>query len=267
MRIDTNDKRVFAIGDIHGEHEKLLSVYHEIITKAGFHPEVDILIQLGDRCDRGKNSYKVNQWWKEMMSLYPKNIFCLMGNHDRMFLQACDLKSDLMFYNGGNKTQESYSKESKIYGRMGFGNSVRKVDHYNWTKNLPLYIESEDYFFSHAPIPLEIYRDGPVGSDFRSNEHTLTWSFNDGILIENWIDPNPVLKEYGNDGKTCVHGHLHNLYYNKQSKTYETPNPMKIGNSILIDTGSGCIQDSILCCLELPSLKYYLSNGKYGQIK
>lgn len=257
------DPRIFCIPDIHGMFDNLEKIIEVITKQANFSLENgDMLIQIGDRSDRGPDSYKVNEYFKSEQIKYPKQVIVLMGNHDRMLLDAAGHRdADLMYMNGGKATEKSYSDVSKIYGRAGFGNSVQKTGHYDWLKRCPLFYETEDYFFSHAPIPLEQYRSIPVNRDFRTDEHTLTWSYVHGVPEDIWIDPNPVLKEFGNESKIAIAGHIHSGYYDKQKKDYSTPNPRRFGNSILLDTGSGCWKDALLSCLELPSLKVYMSDG------
>lgn len=260
-----NKQRYFVIGDIHGMFNLLMDLIKILEEKAGFSLEKgDILIQLGDRNDRGPDTYKVNEYFKNLQLMWPGQIIVLMGNHDRMLLDACDDRSDLMYYNGGNKTEKSYADVSKIYGSRGFGNSVRKVGHYDWLKRCPLFYETPDYFFSHAPIALGKYYEHRT--DFRWDEHALTWTFIDGIPVLEWVDGKLIPKEYGDEWKITVHGHIHSGTYNKTTKLYETPNPVQIDNAILIDTGSGCWQDAVLTALELPSLNYYQSNGYCGNM-
>lgn len=267
MKINTKDKRVFVIADIHGEFSKLETLYNTIVADAGFNPGLDMLIQLGDRNDRGKETYKVNEWWKSMMETYPENVFCLNGNHDDMLIGACHGTSDLMYYNGGNQTLESYSKQTHQYGKNSLWYSMKSTGHYDWTRSLPYYIESDEYFFSHAPISLEKYRESPIGVDPRNDHHGLTWTFVDGVDIKDWIDPNPILKEYGNESKICVYGHIHSGYYNSLNKEYNTPNPRKFTNAVLLDTGSGCWQGAALTCLQLPDMLWYDSVGQKGKIE
>ena len=48
-------KRVLAIGDIHGNYRKLLSLW----KKVEFNPSEDFLVFLGDYIDRGQSSIRV----------------------------------------------------------------------------------------------------------------------------------------------------------------------------------------------------------------
>lgn len=73
-------KRILAIGDIHGEYDKLLALYEKI----RFNPPDDLLVFVGDYIDRGKKSPEVLQWLMERRN--EPNIVMLRGNHEQMML-------------------------------------------------------------------------------------------------------------------------------------------------------------------------------------
>lgn len=253
--------KYWVIGDIHGEHQKLLDLFN-VMTKNNFSLDNgDSLVVLGDMCDRGPDSYWVMEDLKCLDLQYPGQVIILRGNHDVMMIDAADHRSDMFWFNGGYKTEESYSKITKIYGKNGFGNSFHKSGHYDWIKKKPFFYETEDYFFCHAPIPKEVYRSLPIGFDPRCDEHTLTWSYIDGVPVEEWVDPNPILKEYGNDGKICVYGHIHGLEKIPYKNEYTTKHPIRIGNAILIDTGAGCWKDTVLTCYSTYDRMILQSDG------
>lgn len=263
----------WVIADIHGEYGLLLSLLRNM-EKNGFDfAKGDIIVQLGDRNDRGPDTYKVNEWFKTHSLMYPGQVICLMGNHDRMLLDAALGKSDLMYWNGGNATERSYSKETKIYGKNGFGNSVVKAGHWDWLKNLPLYHETDKYFFCHAPIPNKFYEPARDLRDFRQDEHILTWSFVSGFPTSDWVDSKLIPIE--NDGnfygehKICVYGHIHDMYahYVEGVKKYVVPGVRKYGNSILLDTGAGCSEEGYLSCVRLPDLLVVNSKGETYQLE
>ena len=73
-------KRILAIGDIHGEYDKLLSLYRKI----DFSPPDDLLVFLGDYVDRGPQPLKVLDWLMERAK--DPHIVMLRGNHEQMML-------------------------------------------------------------------------------------------------------------------------------------------------------------------------------------
>lgn len=265
----------WVIADLHGMKDLLDKVLVKM-KENGFDlcdPEQK-LIQLGDRNDRGPDSYAINEFFKTQQIMFPGQVIVLLGNHDRMMLDVADGKSDLMYYNGGMATAKSYYHITYVdtYVRPDrlFPTALRKSGHYDWLKTLPLFHETPEYFFSHAPIPLEKYRSLPPGFDFKLDEQTLTWSFiNDDTAA--WVDPNLIpIEEDGNfygKYKLCVAGHIHGLKYVQdpiiRGVSYVVnPGPRKHGNTILMDTGAGCSDAGYASALRLPDLLVVTSNDE-----
>ena len=71
-------RRVLAIGDMHGNFNRLLNLIH----KVDFDPERDFLILLGDYIDRGDENMRCLRWAMEMSE--KKNVIALRGNHEQM---------------------------------------------------------------------------------------------------------------------------------------------------------------------------------------
>ena len=77
------DRRIFAVGDIHGCHEKLT----ELLAQLDWKPDSgDLLIFLGDYIDRGPQSYAVVEPLLVLIYQDPKSIITLMGNHEELSL-------------------------------------------------------------------------------------------------------------------------------------------------------------------------------------
>ena len=270
-------KWTWVIADIHGEWDKLQAVL-EKMRSAGFDladPE-QTLVQLGDRNDRGDDSYKVIEWFKTQQIMFPGQVICLLGNHDRMMIDAAEGRSDLMYWNGGYRTARSYmhvinngTHHGNSYFARFFPSAMRASGHLDWLKTLPKYYETSEYFFSHAPIPKEEFRTIPIGLDFRQDEQTLTWSYIDE-RTERWVDPNLVpIEEDGNfygKYKTCVYGHIHGIRYAPDPqvpavRTVVVPGPRVHGHAILMDTGAGCHPDGYVSCLRMEDRVVFTSKG------
>ncbi len=183
-------------------------------------------------------------------------------------------KSDLMYPNGGNRTVDSYGKVTGIYGRYRFKDALAMTGHWEFLNKHLYFLETEEYFFSHAPIPKESHRGLSVGTDFRSDIHTLTWSYGDGNEGD-WVEPNLIpIEENGNfqgKHKLCVYGHIHGIYFKSEPKQPHyrfpvIPGVRQYGNSVLLDTGCGCSEEGYLSCLELPSMKVYTSRNEIYQL-
>lgn len=97
---------IYAIGDIHGCLSHLENLFDLI------NPDLDRhqLVFMGDYIDRGPNSAGVVDFIINLKKKYnPENIICLMGNHERMFLDYLEGKDEMLFLmNGGVTTTASY---------------------------------------------------------------------------------------------------------------------------------------------------------------
>ena len=130
-------KRLIAIGDIHGEIEKLNNLLDKINPKKS-----DKFILLGDYIDRGKYSKEVIERLLELSKI--TNCIFLKGNHEDMLLNARteeDIKNWLL--SGGVETFDNYGGYENIF----------KL-HKNFFKNLKRYHIENNYLFSHAGINL-----------------------------------------------------------------------------------------------------------------
>jgi serine/threonine protein phosphatase 1 len=73
---------IYAIGDIHGQSAKLLSLLGKLPLAAA-----DQLVFIGDYVDRGPNTASVLEILVELRSARPNSVF-LRGNHEHMMLLA-----------------------------------------------------------------------------------------------------------------------------------------------------------------------------------
>lgn len=157
--------KYFVISDVHGEIDSLT----ELMEKISWRPDIDILIFLGDYIDRGDDSKEVIRYVRALKKLperFPENLVCLMGNHERMFLDYLQGNNkELFLYNGGDKTLESYS-----------GQPVPS-NHIHFIKNLKLYHETDDYIFVHAGLRDHV----PLG---KQDEVDLLWVRDDFIYSD-----------------------------------------------------------------------------------
>ena len=144
--------RLIAIGDIHGEIDKLTSLLDKISPKKD-----DTLVFLGDYIDRGYNS-------KEVISTLLKlkkaaNCIFLLGNHEDMLLRTKETRKeeDISFwlFNGGITTLNSYGDYVNIFKTHG-----------NFFENLKLYYPTNDYLFVHAGIRPDKLLESQEKEDF-----------------------------------------------------------------------------------------------------
>lgn len=210
---------VYAIGDIHGQHDELQRVLALIEADGG--PDAEIVF-LGDYVDRGPASALVLDTLIGGLAA-GKTWHCLKGNHDRMFswfmrdypLHDAHLPIYLYWLHprlGGDTTLASYSVQMSETDRQAAVHAQAKATvpqaHIDFMNQLKLCHETEDHFFAHAGIQPGV----PLAEQA---EHDLLW-----IRKEFHIDPR-------DHGKLVVHGHTPV----EQATHY--------GNRINLDAGAG----------------------------
>lgn len=161
-------QRLIAIGDIHGELDKLNRLLNIVQPSAS-----DRLVFLGDYVDRGKNSKGVIDRLIEVHQRFPQTIF-IRGNHDQMLLDAlveidamagkqlrdvslkyreCSTQSDMDVFlsNGGSETLRSY----RLRDMADF-----PAEHILFLAATRLWWQYENFVFVHAgvapDVPLEM---------------------------------------------------------------------------------------------------------------
>jgi diadenosine tetraphosphatase ApaH/serine/threonine PP2A family protein phosphatase len=210
-----DNERIFIVGDIHG----CLDMLKRLMERIDWDPEDDALIFLGDYIDRGKDSKGVVDYIMSILKSSP-NVHCLMGNHEKIFidfLSGGDLSN--FFLNGGDKTLSSYGVENEW--NM---DALIPAEHLSFLHSLLFWVELKDYFVVHAG-----FRPGvPI------KDQTLV------DLI--WIRDPFLLSKY-NFGKKVIFGHT------------PFPEPLVMDNKIGLDTGA--VYGNKLTCLELPAFKFH----------
>jgi serine/threonine protein phosphatase 1 len=135
--------KIFAIGDIHGCYDQLLTLIK--IIPVDFNR--DTLVFMGDYIDRGPQSVEVVDYLIKLKKRVPGIIF-LKGNHEDMlekYLNGTDRFTYLL--NGGQQTLDSYlSRSTKT------GTNPIPPEHMDFFKSLRLTYETEDYIFVHAGL-------------------------------------------------------------------------------------------------------------------
>jgi serine/threonine protein phosphatase 1 len=133
---------LFAIGDVHGHHDKLIRVMEHCRAFAEARGERHAsYILLGDCVDRGPDSAGILAW----LASSPANVHAIAGNHEDMMLQAVAGGEPLLRWlsNGGGDTLRSYG-----------GTSIRDVParHLALIAGLPLFFDDGLRLFVHAGI-------------------------------------------------------------------------------------------------------------------
>ncbi len=195
----TTNSVYYAIGDIHGEAEKLTRLHSRIRRKhrVDFPGQTLKFVHLGDFIDRGPDSCNVVDKLIKLERDHEPNTINLKGNHEAMMLDAYQKRAsdsyphdskayDFWLRNGGDKTIESYVKA---------GLREPPLNHLAWMSRLNSYYwdRAANLIFVHAGIdPVHFPNDG-------ENRHLWTRSQK---FFETKTWPKDRLK-----GITVIHGH------------------------------------------------------------
>ena len=173
-------KRILAIGDIHGEYDKLVDLY----AKIDFNPPDDLLVFLGDYMDRGPKPVHVLGWM--LKNRNNPHIMMLRGNHDQMMLdhyerkererllaegkllanclddlaaapnQSGDYRDDWLCNGGGVTKKELKRFAARLAEKRGIPERRTMAAILRFIGGLPLFhrveVGGRTYFFCHAGI-------------------------------------------------------------------------------------------------------------------
>ncbi len=211
-----DDRRVYAIGDIHGHADLLDALLARIMRdseKLG--PLPTYLVLLGDLIDRGPQSAQVIERAMAMARDNPLARF-VKGNHEELFLMAAKGDSCAASYfrrYGGTETLASYGLDPSECLAMDDEDIARWMlshvprAHVDFLDDFPDSVTIGDYFFVHAGVKPLVPLDAQHSGDLR-------W------IREEFLDhPDP-------HEKMIVHGHS------------ITPDVDERHNRIGIDTGA-----------------------------
>ena len=140
---------LYAVGDIHGEAEKLKELLDVLPLKGS-----DRIVFLGDYVDRGPDPCGVVEQLVELSAR--RRCTFLLGNHESMFLDFLGWRGRRYFgghaflLNGGETTLETYGyfdEDDPDPKRFSL-----PPEHEKFYENLQLYYREGDYLFVHAGL-------------------------------------------------------------------------------------------------------------------
>ncbi len=140
--------KIFAVGDIHGCHEKLIN----LMNRLPYDRHADMLIFMGDYINRGPQSREVIDYLLELKRQCKKVIF-LKGNHEHVLLQYARTKDQeylwLLRSMDVEPTLKSYSNaDFQTLSDLSF----LPATHRDFMDGLLPYYRTEDYLFIHAGV-------------------------------------------------------------------------------------------------------------------
>ena len=225
-KINEDDyERIFLTSDIHGHY----SMFEELLDKIKL-TKKDLLIILGDSCDRGPKTYEL---YKKYYDLEKEgyNIKHLRGNHEDMLIEAMESgDNDHWYRNGGEKTQKSFYNNSESKDTLTFEEwlereGIKSVKWFvDWLDRIPIMISGKKNLFVHAAFDT-------TKSEDEQEHRFLIWDRNDF-----WTN--------NKTGKAIYFGHTPS----KDGKIKHYVNDVHC-----IDTGS--YKNGIIACVELKTGK------------
>jgi len=190
----------FVIGDIHGR----VNALEQVLERSGFDMEKDLLISLGDVCDRGK-------FVKESFDLLLKikNLKYILGNHDKWFLEwaVTGEPEKIWEFQGGRESIESYNGENV------------PDNHIQLLKNAPLYFLMDNRLFVHAGINVNKPLHEQTEFDFMWSRSLVK------MVMESGLKPKTPFDE-------IFIGHT-------PTTVYDNKKPVLINGVVMMDTGAG----------------------------
>lgn len=168
---------IYAIGDIHGEIDKLKALIDTISPTNG-----DRLIFLGDYIDRGTESRRVVEYLIQLRA----DVDCvfLMGNHEHMLQDylkgGAHYQPESWRLNGGIDTLDSYRRERDL-AEMPIPD-----EHIEFLTNLPYYHTEPGFMFVHAGLKPNTAIDQNTFKHFLWLETAFTqsrYNWPEGIVV------------------------------------------------------------------------------------
>lgn len=230
---DTPYKRIWAIGDVHGNFTRLMSLWQKLNVM-----DDSLAIFLGDYIDRGAEVAEVLKWILSQST--QENFIFLRGNHEQMMLDVSHGRLDKLtwLFNGGQSTLRGLSELKAVDE-----NFIDKI--LNFAESLPLYhtmtVGGRQYIFVHAGIDSRL----PLAEQ---KPQFLLWA----------------REEFFNtyDGEAVVISGHSPLQAFPKFGVADNPRPIKLPdkNVVLIDTGS-FIRGGKISALDILSGEYWQSDS------
>lgn len=182
----------YAIGDVHGEAERLAKLHDVIFDRheKRYESASMRLIYLGDYIDRGPDSAGVIDQIRARQASMDIEIIALAGNHEAMMINALESGRSHAYQhwlrNGGQETLKSYRDH-------GYDQVPRA--HLDWARHLPtiFYDRAERWVFVHAGVhPSEFPNDAQSVHLWTRSADFFDVNRWQGTALEGW---------------TVVHGH------------------------------------------------------------
>jgi serine/threonine protein phosphatase 1 len=226
----TIEKRIFAVGDIHGCHAQLVT----LLNRLPLNKERDTIIFLGDYINRGPDTKKVLDTLVEIQHAYAHPVF-LKGNHEQALLAYAETGDvDIVPFlrvMGVEATAASYGARVRNLQNL----ACFPPAHQAFLKNLQFCHIVGDFLFTHADITDEQVLAAASGQPLTKPD----------LRLEAELLSSRRLAEQKKaiDGITIIFGHSPFQF------------PLVLPDRICIDTGA--VYGNVLTAVELPRKQFY----------
>lgn len=242
-------EKIFLLGDVHNEADKLMSVLDQITPQLG--PQ-DHIVFCGDLVDRGLDAALTVEALVDLARKYPDQVFFVEGNHDVM-LREYLVRGSTMWMQYIGPTLENFKLMWALPDILPdtitaalLARGFREIT----SRTIPYY-ETPDVIATHAPLDRTVVQMNG-GMDYQEDykdrvnnpgfKHLLDkmlfeikWQFTDEDAEIPWIDKFRVCGHQAGRGK----------------------HPRLFRNKAFIDTGCGLRPNGMLTCLVYPGKKYF----------
>ncbi len=242
-------KRVFAIGDIHGDLGKL----KDLLARIGPIGPNDKLVLLGDYVDRGPESCGVIEFVRRELPKTGAEIVALRGNHEDAWLRVVDTGWDgfvlppgngclaclRSYTNGPPPALTDQPRTEREWDQLMSG-SFLPDDVVDWMKALPYFHEDEHAIYVHAGLPR-------IDGVFQHPSEVE----NPAVLL--WTRTMEFFRDYR--GKTAIVGHTVTSLLPPELSSYTPNNPEDLwAGERVIALDTGCGKGGFLTAIEIPEL-------------
>lgn len=176
------DKRVYAVGDIHGRLDLLDEILERISEDRRSFPGECEIIFLGDYINRGPASARVLDRLCSISTRSPRYRF-LMGNHEEIFLRVLNQENGMLklfIHMGGRQTVLNYGVSEDRYRTASYDDLENLLkdsvpdEHRTFLTGLEHQVVIGDYVFVHAGVDVnkDIHEQDPKVTRWIRSEFT-----------------------------------------------------------------------------------------------
>lgn len=188
-----SSKRMVVMSDIHGE----LELFKKALAHVNYSDE-DILIIVGDVCEKGSNSLGLVRYLIELKKTH--EVYVLMGNCDTLYE---DIYTDEGSSNEEVKQYMLYRKHTilnemceecgiEVNEQIDMEAMKKKLrecysDEFSFLRDLPIILNTDNYIFVHAGIESEVLRENDaVQCLTRGSFLTTDKNFAKCVVVGHW---------------------------------------------------------------------------------